>query len=118
VSTQTTGAPEFDVAAVPAGPQGMPTAGRVSGPAGVVVGDGECGLVVGGTVVAAAEAELVGGAVVAADDAVAVGGVVVWGARAVIMGGGIRVAGAGRRGGILLTEEGDGVSTLGDVSSD
>jgi hypothetical protein len=40
--------PEFDVAAVPWGPQGMPTAGRVSRPPGVVevVVGVECGLVV------------------------------------------------------------------------
>jgi hypothetical protein len=134
VFRQTTGAPEFDVAVVPSGPQGMPTAGRVSRPAGVVevVGDGECGLVVvatvldggaddvvGGAVVAkvvdGGADEVVGGAVVAANGGVGIGGVVIAGAGAVTMGGGMAVAGAVRGGGTLVTE--DEVSTLGDVSS-
>jgi hypothetical protein len=134
VFRQTTGPPEFDVAVVPSGPQGMPTAGRASTPAGVVevVGDGECGLVVvatvlaggadqvvGGAVVATVvdggADQVVGGAVVAADDGVGFGGVVITGAGAVTMGGGMAVAGAVRGGGTLVTE--DEVSTLGDVSS-
>jgi hypothetical protein len=134
VFRQTTGAPEFDVAVVPSGPQGMPTAGRASRPAGVVevVGDGECGLVVvakvvdggadevvGGAVVAkvvdGGGDGVVGGAVVAADGGVGFGGVVITGAGAVTMGGGMAVAGAVRGGGTLVTE--DEVSTLGDVSS-
>jgi hypothetical protein len=135
VFRQTTGPPEFDVAVVPSGPQGMPTAGRVSTPAGVVevVGGGECGLVVvatvldGGadqvvagvvvaTVVDGGADQVVGGAVVVANDGVGFGGVVITGAGAVTMGGGMAVAGAVRGGGTLVTE--DEVSTLGDVSSD
>jgi hypothetical protein len=135
VFMQTTGPPEFDVAVVPSGPQGMPTAGRASTPAGVVevVGDGECGLVVvatvldggadqvvGGAVVATVvdggADQVVGGAVVAANEGVGFGGVVITGAGAVTMGGGMAVAGAVRGGGTLVTE--DEVSTLGDVSSD
>jgi hypothetical protein len=135
VFRQTTGPPEFDVAVVPSGRQGMPTAGRVSTPAGVVevVGDGECGLVVVATVVDGGADEVVGGAVVAtvvdggadqvvggavvvANDGVGFGGVVITGAGAVTMGGGMAVAGAVRGGGTLVTE--DEISTLGDVSSD
>ena len=116
---QTTGAPEFDVAVVPSGPQGMPTAGRVSRPAGVVevVGDGECGLLVVATVLDGGVDEVVGGAVVAkvvdggadevdggadavvaANGGVGIGGVVIAGAGAVTMGGGMAVAGAVRGG--------------------
>jgi hypothetical protein len=116
VFRQTTGPPEFDVAVVPSGPQGMPTAGRVSRSAGVVevVGGGECGLVVVATVVAGGEYGLVVVAtVVAANDCVGFGGVVITGAGAVTMGGGMAVAGAVRGGGTLVTE--DEVSTLGDV---
>jgi hypothetical protein len=115
VFRQTTGAPEFEVAVVPSGPQGMPTAGRVSRSAGVVevVGGGECGLVVVATVVTGGADEVAGGAVVAANDGVGFGGVVITGAGAVTMGGGMAVAGAVRGGGTLVTE--DEVSTLGDV---
>jgi hypothetical protein len=115
VFRQTTGPPEFDVAVVPSGPQGMPTAGRVSTPAAVVevVGGGDCGLVVVATVLDRGADEVVVGAVVAANDCVGFGGVVITGAGAVTMGGGMAVAGAVRGGGTLVTE--DEVSTLGDV---
>ena len=53
----------------------MPTAGRVSRPDGVVVGEVERGLVVCGTVVCGVD-ELVGGRVVTAGEGVIVGGVV------------------------------------------
>jgi hypothetical protein len=56
VSTQTTGRPEFDVAAAPGEPQGTPTAGRVSRLVGVVA-DVECVLVVCAAVVCGAEDE-------------------------------------------------------------
>jgi hypothetical protein len=106
VFRQTTGAPEFDVAVVPSGPQGMPTAGRVSTVAVValvvVVVGGECGLVVLATVVDGGADEVVRGAVVVANDGVGLGAVL--------------IVGAGRRGETVVTE--DGVSTLGGLSSD
>ena len=114
VSAQTTGAPEFDVAAEPGGPQGMPTAGRVSRPAGVVgvVGDGECVVVVCATVVCGRADEVTGGVVVAANDGVGFGDVVSTGATgggALTMGGGMAVVGARRAGGTVVS--GAGVST-------
>ena len=48
-----TGPPELDTATEPSGPQGIPTAGRVSRPVGVVDvvdGLGDCDTVVFGTV--------------------------------------------------------------------
>ena len=107
--------PEFDVVVEPGGPQGIPTAGRGSRPDGVVVGDGECALVVSGTVVCAAEDGVAVEAAVAAGDAVTVGGVLVLGAGALTIGGGMAVAGAGRTGGVVVT--GDKLSTLVGVSS-
>jgi hypothetical protein len=127
VPTQVTGPPKVEVAVVPlcSGPQGMPTAGRVSRPVGdvvvrgVVVGGVERDLVVVGcTVVSGGEAELAAGVVVTTDDGVAGaagGGVVATGAGGAIVGGGMAVTGAGRAGGALVTE--DEVSILGDVSS-
>ena len=112
MSAQTTGAPEFDVAAEPGGPQGMPTAGRVSTVPGVVevVGDGEWVLVVGRVVVSGGADEVAGETVVAADDGGGAGGGVVTGAGAMTLGGGgMAVAGAGRAGWTVVT--GDGVST-------
>ena len=108
----------------------MPTAGRVSRPAGgvgdagdgdtvVFAGDGEGvvvaagGLVVGGTVVSARDGE---GVVVAAGGDATGGGMAGAGAGAVTMGGGMAVTGAGRVGGTLVGE--DGVSTLVGVSLD
>jgi hypothetical protein len=131
VSTQLTDPPEVATAVAPADPQGMPTAGRVSRPAGgvgvvggtVVSGGGELGGTVvsgggelGGTVVSGG-GELGGGVLVAAGDGAAGSDVVVTGAGAVTMGCGMAVAaGAGRAGGTVVTE--DGVSTFGGVSSD
>lgn len=117
--------PEFDVAVAPAGPQGIPTAGRVSRLGGGVgvVGGGECGPVVGATVVSGAEDAVTGAAVVAAGDGATVGGVadgcvtiVEVGAGALTTGGEMAVAGAGRAGGTVVTE--DGVSTSVGVLRD
>ena len=113
VSTQATGIPEFEVVVEPAGPQGIPTAGRGSK---VVVDVGECALVVCGTLVCASQDEVAVGVTVAARDAVTVGGLVVRGAGALTIGGGMAVAGAGRAGGVVVTE--DEVSALVGVSSD
>src|SRR5690348_15380075 len=108
--------PAFDVAVAPGAPQGMPTAGRVSKPDGVVVvGDCECALVVSGTAVRRVEDQVVVGVTVAAGDAVPLGGVVVTGGGALTIGGGMAVAVAGTTGGVVVT--GDKVSTLAGVSS-
>jgi hypothetical protein len=117
VSTHATGPPEFDVAVEPGAPQGIPIAGRVSRPAGVVgvvgvVVGGGCVVVVCATVVSGRADEVTGGVVVAANDGVGVGGVVVTGATglgALTMGGGMAVAGAKRAGGTVVSEV--GVST-------
>jgi hypothetical protein len=118
VSTHATGPPVFDVAVEPGAPQGIPIAGRVSSPAGVVgvVGDsdGECDVVVCATVVCVTVVcggadEVTGGVVVAANDGVGVGGVVTTGVGALTMGGGMAVAGARRAGGTVVS--GAGVST-------
>ena len=108
MSTHTTGPPEFDVAVEPGAPQGIPIAGRVSKPAGVVggvgvVGDGECVVVVCATVVSGRADEVTGGVVVAANDGVDVGGVVVTGGGALTMGGGMAVVGARRAGGTVVS---------------
>jgi hypothetical protein len=114
VSTHATGPPKFDVAVEPGAPQGIPIAGRVSRPVGVVgvVGDGECVLVVCATVVSGRADEVTAGVVVAANDVVGFGGVVVTGATglgALTMGGGMAVVGARRAGGTVVS--GVGVST-------
>ena len=119
MSTHATGPPEFDVAVEPTAPQGIPIAGRVSRPVEVVVvvGDGECVLVVDVTVVSGRADEVTGGVVVAANDGVVVGGVVVTGATglgALTMGGGMAGAGAKRAGGTVVS--GVGVSTSAGAS--
>lgn len=118
MSTHATGPPVFDVAVEPGAPQGIPIAGRVSSPVGgvVVVGDGECGVVVCATVVCVTVVcvtvvcggadEVTGGVVVAANDDVGVGGVVTTGVGALTMGGGMAVAGARRAGGTVLSGAG------------
>jgi len=80
VLTQLTGPPPFETAAAPfwSGPQGMPSAGRVSSPLGVVVagvvdfGDVALARVVGVPVVVTGVATLL--VVVGADDEVTTGG--------------------------------------------
>lgn len=115
MSTHATGPPVFDVAVAPGAPQGIPIAGRVSSPVGVVgvVGDsdGECDVVVCATVVCVTVVcggadEVTGGVVVAANDGVGVGGVVTTGVGALTMGGGMAVAGARRAGGTVLSGAG------------
>jgi hypothetical protein len=107
--------PEFEMVVEPAGPQGIPMAGRESKVVVVVVDVGDCALVVRGRVVRGAQDEVGVGVTVAARDAVTVGGSVVRGAGALTTGGGMGVAGAGRAGGVVLT--GDKVSVLVGVSS-
>ena len=116
MSTHATGPPVFDVAVEPGAPQGIPIAGLVSSPVGVVgvVGDDECGLVVCATVVCVTVVcggadEVTGGVVVAVNDGVGCGGVVTAGVGALTMGGGMAVVGARRAGGTVVT--GAGVST-------
>ena len=117
MSTHATGPPVFDVAVEPGAPQGIPIAGRVSSPVGgvVVIGDGECDLVVCATVVCVTVVcggadEVTGGVVVAANDGVGVGGVVTTGVGALTMGGGMAVAGARRAGGTVVSGAGVGTS--------
>jgi hypothetical protein len=111
VATQATGIPELDVVVEPGAPQGIPTAGRGSRPDGVVVGDGECALVVSATVVCATEGEVA----VVAGDTVAVGGALGRGVGGLTIGGGMAIAGAGSSGGVVVT--GGEVSTVAGVSS-
>jgi hypothetical protein len=111
VSTQATGEPTFDTAVVPVGPQGMPTAGRVSRPAGGDVGDDVCDLVVGCTVVVGGEDALDGG--VAVDGGVVVTGALAAGNEGLVAAGVLAGAGAtGSGGGVAVT----GASRAGDVS--
>ena len=126
--TQFTGPPEFETAEEPSGPQGMPTAGRVSKPldgfadvVGVVdVGGVVCGTVVCGTVVCA------GVVVVVFGTGLVVVGNVVTGAlttgRGPITGGGgggaMSAGGAVDNAGIAAVGSAEVVSTLVGVSLD
>ena len=110
--TQFTGPPEFETAAEPSWPHGMPTAGRVSKPFGgfgdvVVVGDAEGGTVVCGTVVCA------GAVVVAFGTGLVVVGNVVTGA--LTTGRGPTTAGGGG-GGAGAMNAGDAVDNAGTAA--
>jgi hypothetical protein len=94
----------------------MPTAGRVSRPDGVVVGEDECALVVSGTAVRVVGDHVGVGVALAVCDAVTVVVVVLLGAGALtIGGGGMAAAGSGRTGTVVVT--GAKVSTVVGVSS-
>ncbi len=117
MSAQTTGTPAFDVAMAPGAPQGMPIAGRVSNPDGVVVGEAECDFVVSGTAVRVVHDDVCVGAAVAVFDVVTIGGVVLLGAGALTIGGGIAATGAGGGGAGAVVLTVDKVSTLVGLSS-